>query len=168
MPNTAKNRPLKGSRPLAVLDSRPACTQVRLVVPSRSYFQKSDERPLDGVRIVIKDNFDIEGSRTSLCNRAWQELHPPAKKTAACVEKLIQLGAIVLGKAKLQALIVREDTMECVDFLAPFNPRGDGYQTASGSSNGSCAALGSYDWLDFAVGSDSESAFKRGFPAVFD
>ena len=143
-------------RPSRALDSRAGSTQMRVAVPPRSYFQKSPERPLNGVRIVIKDNFDIAGFQTSLCNRAWRELYPAPLETAPCVQTLINQGAIVFGKAKLQAMIVREDTMECVDFLAPFNPRADGYQTASGSSNGSCAAIGAYDWLDFSIGSDSK------------
>jgi len=71
--------------------------------------------------------FDIKGFRTSLCNRTWRELHPPARWTAAYVERFIQLGAIVLGKAKLKALIVREDSIEYIDFFAPSNPRADGY-----------------------------------------
>jgi Asp-tRNA(Asn)/Glu-tRNA(Gln) amidotransferase A subunit family amidase len=50
---------------------------------------------------------------------------------------------------------MREEPLECVDFLAPFNPRGDGYQTASGSSNGSASAMATYPWLDFSIGSDS-------------
>jgi len=70
---------------------------------------------------------------------------------------LIQLGAIIVGKSKLQAMFVREDLTEGVDFSVPFNPRADGYQGATGSSNGSCAAIGRYDWLDLAIGSDSQS-----------
>ncbi|MCJ1248407.1 hypothetical protein MMC30_005624 [Trapelia coarctata] len=123
--------------------------------------RKSKERPLDGIRIVVKDSFDIAGFPTSLCNRAWRELYPTPEKAAPCVEKLVRLGAILVGKAKLQAMIVREDTMECVDFLAPFNPRGDGYQNASGSSNGSCAAIGTYEWLDFAIGSDTNASGRK-------
>lgn len=50
-----------------------------------------------------------------------------------------------MGKAKLQAMIMREEPLECVEFTAPFNPRGDEYWVPSGSSNGSAAAIGSYD-----------------------
>jgi len=37
---------------------------------------------------------------------------------------------------------------------APFNPRGDGYQTPAGSSKGAAAALSGYEWLDFAFATD--------------
>lgn len=52
-------------------------------------------------------------------------------------------------------MIMREEPLEAVEFTAPFNPRGDGYQVPSGSSHGSAASVGSYDWLDFSIGSDS-------------
>jgi len=68
----------------------------------------------------------------------------------------VDAGAIIVGKTKLQAMIMREEPLECVEFAAPFNPRGDGYQVPSGSSHGSAAGIASYDWLDFSLGSDSK------------
>ncbi|SPO03435.1 uncharacterized protein DNG_06118 [Cephalotrichum gorgonifer] len=53
-------------------------------------------------------------------------------------------------------MLIREEPMECVEFVAPFNPRGDGYQTPGGSSTGSCVALAAYPWLDITLGSDSQ------------
>jgi Asp-tRNA(Asn)/Glu-tRNA(Gln) amidotransferase A subunit family amidase len=98
---------------------------------------------------------DIAGHKTTLCNRAWAELYPPAEQTAHCIQVLIDAGAIIVGKVKLQAMIMREEPQECIEFSAPFNPRADGYQVPSGSSHGSAAGVGSYDWLDFSIGSDS-------------
>lgn len=71
-------------------------------MPSRCYYKPSKERPLDGARITIKDQIDIAGHKTSLCNRAWLELSPEKTKTAACVQVLIGAGTIILGKVKLQ------------------------------------------------------------------
>ena len=65
-----------------------------------------------------------------------------------------------MGKVKLQAMIMREEPLECVEFAAPFNPRGDGYQVPSGSSHASAAGIASYDWLDYSLGSDSEFYLK--------
>ncbi len=126
-------------------------------MPSRCYFKPSKLRPLDGARISVKDNIDIAGHKTTLCNRSWQALYTAKTKHAACVQVLVDAGAIIVGKAKLQAMIMREEPLECVEFTAPFNPRGDGYQVPSGSSHGSAAAIGSYGWLDFSLGSDSSS-----------
>jgi Asp-tRNA(Asn)/Glu-tRNA(Gln) amidotransferase A subunit family amidase len=146
-------------RSLEEFDSTLTANQLRVVVPSRCYYVKTKELPLNGVRIVVKDMYDIRGFKTTICNKAWSELYPPKEKTASSIQKLIDMGAIIVAKAKLQAMIIREDTMECVEFIAPFNPRADGYQTASGSSNGSCAALASYEWLDFSIGSDSKASY---------
>ncbi|OCK76177.1 amidase [Lepidopterella palustris CBS 459.81] len=146
---------------LGELDSVKCSNQLAAVVPSRCYFKKSKARPLNGERIVVKDVFDMKGFPTSLCNKAWRELYGPQKETAVSLQILVDKGAIIVGKARLNAMIVREETMECVEFLAPFNPRVDGYQTSSGSSSGSCAALGAYDWLDFAIGSDTNGSCRK-------
>lgn len=45
--------------------------------------------------------------------------------------------------------------MEYVDYQAPWNPRGDQYQSTGGSSSGSAAAVAAYDLLDIAIGTDS-------------
>lgn len=68
----------------------------------------------------MKDNIDVAGHRTTLCNRAWEDLYPPRSKNAACVQTLIDAGAIIVGKVKLQAMIMREEPLECVEFAAPF------------------------------------------------
>lgn len=124
-------------------------------MPSRCYFSPSKSRPLDGARITVKDNIDIAGHKSTLCSRAWTEYYPAKTETAACVQVLIDAGAIIVGKVKLQAMIMREEPKEAIEFTAPFNPRADGYQVPSGSSHGSAASVSSYDWLDFSVGSDS-------------
>lgn len=49
-----------------------------------------------------------------------------------------------------------EHPTQSVDYQAPFNPRGDGYLIAGGSSGGSAAAIATYDWLDIAICSDSK------------
>ncbi|KAL8741430.1 MAG: hypothetical protein Q9190_005963 [Brigantiaea leucoxantha] len=132
-----------------------AGTSGRVVVPSRCYYKPSKSFPLDGARISVKDNIDIAGHKTTLCNRAWIELYPAKTKDAACVQVLRNAGAIIVCKVKLQAMIMREEPLECVEFIAPFNPRADGYQVPSGSSHASAAGISSYDWLDFSIGSDS-------------
>jgi Asp-tRNA(Asn)/Glu-tRNA(Gln) amidotransferase A subunit family amidase len=131
--------------PLEELDNTLTANQMRIVVPPRSYtLGKKIASKLLGVRITVKDVFDIKGFPTSLCNRAWSEYYGAKSTTAPAIEALQKLGAVIVGKTKLNAMLVREEAMECVEFLAPYNPRGDGYQTSSGSSSGSCAALDAY------------------------
>ncbi|KAF2733281.1 amidase signature enzyme [Polyplosphaeria fusca] len=69
---------------------------------------------------------------------------------------LIDLGAVVVGKTKTTQFALGErPTGDYVDQLAPFNPRGDGYQHPQGSSCGTGAGVASYSWLDFGTGSDT-------------
>ena len=48
-----------------------------------------------------------------------------------------------------------------IDYLAPYNPRGDSYQSPSSSSTGSSAASAAYPWLDFAVGTDTGGSTRH-------
>ena len=131
-----------------------------IAVPSRLRDGIAAAKPLAGLRVAVKDIFEIEGIRTSLCNRAYYDLYPPAAKTAACIDILRQLGAIVVGTTKLASFAATEEPIECVDFQAPWNPRADGYQSPAGSSSGSGVAIASYPWLDIAIGSDSKCSCK--------
>ncbi len=129
----------------------------QVAVPSRLYTPQSAEQPLGGRRISIKDNFKIAGIKTTQSNRAFVELYGPETETAEFVVHLIQLGAVVVGKTKMCAFASSEEaTDQWIDFHAPFNPRGDGYQSPSGSTTGGAAALAAYPWLDYSVGTDSE------------
>ena len=103
----------------------------------------------------MKDIFEIQNVRTSVCNKAYYELHAPPTKTAACVELLSEAGAVVVGTTKLASFAATEEPIECIDYQAPWNPRADGYQSPAGSSSGSGAAVAAYPWLDITIGSDS-------------
>ena len=128
-----------------------------VAVPSRHYFTPSAEKPLSGLRIAIKDIYDLNGVRTAASNRAFRELYPARKKTAIVIQKLIDYGAIVVGKTKTTTFADRElATQDWIDTHSPYNPRGDGYIWGGGSSTGSATAMAAYDWLDFAIASDSE------------
>ncbi|PVH87325.1 amidase signature enzyme [Cadophora sp. DSE1049] len=134
---------------------------VAVAVPSRLQGREVSNRPLQGWRIAVKDIFRIEGIKTSVCNRAFFELYPPATQTAACVEILEQKGACILGTTKLASFAATEEPIECVDYQAPWNPRADGYQSPAGSSSGSGVAVASYAWVDIAIGSDTSGSGRR-------
>jgi Asp-tRNA(Asn)/Glu-tRNA(Gln) amidotransferase A subunit family amidase len=109
--------------------------------------------------VATKDNFHIKNVRMSACNRAYYELSPPPLKTAACLQRLVDLGAVIVGTTKLASFAATEEPIECIDWQAPWNPRADGYQSPAGSSSGSGAAIAAYDWLDIGIGSDSTSYY---------
>lgn len=126
-----------------------------IAVPSRLQDKPTTARPLAGLRVAVKDNFRIRGIRTSLCNRAYYKLYPPATETAACIEIPCQSGANIVGTTKLASFAATEEPIECVDFQAPWNPRANGYQSPAGRGSGSGVAIAAYPWLDIAIGSDS-------------
>ena len=99
--------------------------------------------------------FDVQGSKTSLGSRAYAEYHAPATETASCIQRLVDLGAVLIGETKLATMVIRELPSENIDFGAPWNVRGDGYLTSGESGSGSGAAIVAYPWLDMTVASDS-------------
>ncbi|KAF1845050.1 amidase signature enzyme [Cucurbitaria berberidis CBS 394.84] len=132
-----------------------------IAVPSRLYFEKTAEKPLAGVRIGIKDIYDIKGLRTSNGNRAWYWLYAPANNTAPPVQNLIDAGAIIVGKMITSQFANGETaTADWVDYHEAFNPRGDGYQDTSSSSSGGGAGAASYAWLDITLGSDTGGSVR--------
>lgn len=132
-----------------------------IAVPSRLYFTKTAEKPLAGVRTGIKDIYDVAGLRTSDGNRAFYALYPPRTKNALVVQRLIDAGAVLVGKTKTSQFANGEvATEDWVDYHSPFNPRGDGYQDPSSSSSGAGSSIGSYPWLDLTLGSDTGGSIR--------
>lgn len=135
---------------------------VSIAVPSRLYYpEPSPKRPLEGQRLAVKDIYDLKGLQTSAGSRAYFALSKIANETAPSVQSLIDLGAVVVGKSKTTFFALGEyPTADYVDQLAPFNPRGDGYQNPEGSSSGTGAGLATYSWLDFGTGSDTGGSVR--------
>jgi Asp-tRNA(Asn)/Glu-tRNA(Gln) amidotransferase A subunit family amidase len=145
----------------SILPANVAGMALAVAVPSRLYYTKTADKPLAGVRLGIKDIFDIAGVRTSNGNRAWYHLYPPAKENALVVQRLIDAGAVIVGKMKTSQFANGErPTADWVDQFSPFNPRGDGYQDPGSSSSGPAAGAAAYDWLDLTLGSDTGDSIR--------
>uniref|UniRef100_A0A8H7TPR6 Amidase domain-containing protein n=1 Tax=Bionectria ochroleuca TaxID=29856 RepID=A0A8H7TPR6_BIOOC len=139
-----------------------AAPNLAIGIPSRLYFPYTPDKPLNGLRVAIKDNINIEGSKTFGSCRAYGELYGICSETAPAIQKLIDLGAIVVGKTGLSQFADAEDaTGDFVDFHAPWNPRGDGNRSPGGSSFGSGVAAGAYDWIDFTVGTNTGGIVRQ-------
>ncbi len=139
----------------------PASASLTVGVPSRLYYTRTAARPLAGVRIGVKDIFQLAGARRSNGNRALWHLYPPAGATAPAVRRLIDAGAVIVGLQKASQFANSESpTADWVDYHAPFNPRGDGYRDPSSSSSGAGASVASYAWLDAALGSDTGGSIR--------
>lgn len=126
-------------------------------VPSRLYVKKSPTQPLAGVRITIKDNIHLKGVITTLGSRPYAELYGKQAQSAKCVDLLIQSGAVIIGKTVTAGFDGSElPPTQCIEFLPPWNPRGDGYQGPSASSSGAAASVAGYPWVDVSLCTDSK------------
>lgn len=132
-----------------------------IAVPSRLYYKATPGKPLAGVRLGVKDIYDIAGIKTGNGSRAWYNLYPPANRTAPAVQSLIDAGAVVIGKMKTAQFANGEfANADWIDYHSPFNPRGDGYQDPNFSSAGAGASVASYEWLNIALGSDTGGSIR--------
>lgn len=128
-----------------------------VAVPRRLYSKISQRKPLAESRITIKDNFALEGVKSTMMNRVYIELYDPKNESTIEVQKFVDLGAVSVGKTKMSAFASAEEpTDQWIDYHCPFNPRGDTYQSPSGSTTGGAASLAGYDWLDSSFGTDSK------------
>ncbi|KAM0259427.1 hypothetical protein ACHAQJ_003321 [Trichoderma viride] len=129
-------------------------------IPSRIK-SRTHSSSLAGLRILIKDNIDLKGIKTSVGNRAFYNTFPAKAKSAHCVQKLVDKGVVIVGKTKLNSFGNWEEPMEYTDYQAPWNPRADGYQSPGGSSSGSASAIAAYDFLDITLGTDTWGSITR-------
>ncbi|KAI0790562.1 amidase signature enzyme [Abortiporus biennis] len=132
-----------------------------IAVPSRLYFTPSAKQPLAGKRLAVKDIYDVQGLHTGCGNRAFYQLYPVKNQTSPAVQRLLDGGMVLVGKTKTSQFANGEvATDDWVDLHAPYNARGDGYQDGSSSSTGSGTAMGAYEWLDYAIGSDTGGSMR--------
>lgn len=95
-------------------------------VPSRIY-SLYDTRALAGERVAIKDLFDIKGLQTSGGSQAWATITPITNETAPSVQRILDLGGVLVGKYKLAQFASGANPWDWQDEHYPFNPRGDGW-----------------------------------------
>lgn len=124
-----------------------------ILVPSRLGKSYLNPGPLAGLRFAVKDTIHVNGMKTSAGSRAYYATYGAQNYTTDVVQKLLDAGASFVGKTKTTAFSLSSHSNgREVDYLDPWNARGDGYQTTGGTSSGSGAAVTAYDWVDFAIG----------------
>lgn len=122
-------------------------------VPSQLYYW-DDPRPFAGFRVAVKDLFDMKGLITSGGSQAWAYISEPANETAPAIQRIVDLGGVLVGKFKLAQFASGANPWDWQDEHYPFNPRGDGWLTCSASSSGAGCSIAAYEWLDYAIGTD--------------
>ncbi len=113
--------------------------------------------PLAGLTAVVKDMYDIVGTRTSGGNPDWLNTHLPASSSAAAVIKILNAGAAIVGKTVCDEFFY-SITGANAHYGTPANPRAPG-RLPGGSSSGSAAATASGS-CDFALGSDTGGSVR--------
>jgi Asp-tRNA(Asn)/Glu-tRNA(Gln) amidotransferase A subunit family amidase len=120
-----------------------------------------EELPLFGLPLLVKDNHDVAGMRTTFASVLFEDA-PPAERDALVVERLRASGAIVVGKSNLPEFAFSGFTDSDL-FVAARNPWGTEW-SPGGSSGGSGAALAA-GMVPLATATDGGGSIR--IPAAF-
>lgn len=120
-----------------------------------------DPGPLCGLPVLVKDNEDVRGLRTTNGSR-WFLDSAPAEADSVTVERLRRAGAIIVGKTNVPEFCIEGFTDNLVDGATanPWIPS----RSPGGSSGGSAAALAA-GLAAIATGSDGGGSVR--LPAAF-
>ncbi|OGC98289.1 glutaminyl-tRNA synthase (glutamine-hydrolyzing) subunit A [Candidatus Amesbacteria bacterium RIFCSPHIGHO2_01_FULL_48_32] len=122
-----------------------------------SQAQKADVTlPLGGIPVAVKDNFLTIGMPTTASSKVLDEYLPHYESTVT--QKLIEAGAIILGKTNMDAWAHGSST-ETSDYGSTKNPWNTDY-LPGGSSGGSAAAIAA-DMCTAAIGSETAGSIRQ-------
>ena len=115
------------------------------------------ERKLEGIPFGVKDVIDVQQEKTMNGSKLF-EISEVKKNNSTVVNKLIDEGAIYIGKLHTHELAIGAPTFSGVD--KPASNHWDFNKTAGGSSSGSGSAVGGY-LVPFALGTDSGGSIRN-------
>ena len=133
-----------------------------VIKEAESLIKKSnnEQKLLFGIPLAIKDLFDVEDLPTTFGLPIFK--NNIAKKNSILVERLLNQGALVLGKTNIPELALGSHTKNRL-FGATSNPFDEG-MSAGGSSGGAASAVAS-SMIPIADGSDMMGSCRN--PAAF-
>ena len=116
---------------------------------------------LAGVPFALKDNYSSHEGNTTAASHILDSYRSPI--TATAVAKLEAEGAIVIGRANLDAFAHGGSTEN--SYFGPTKNSADNTRVAGGSSGGSAVSV-ALDIVPFALGSDTGGSIRQ--PASFN
>lgn len=120
------------------------------------------KRAMAGKRVAMTDGLEVKGTKTLLSCKAYVDTYPPSTKTDSYVQNMLEEGAVILGKTKTSQLRIGNSLWPETHF--PCNPRSarrGNIFDARGTGIGSASALAGYDWVEYAVGGNVDSAVRE-------
>jgi amidase len=115
------------------------------------------EGPLAGLRLAVKDLFDLAGTPTGAGNPRWSATHATPEKDAEAVSLLRDAGARVVGKTITDELAWSLNGTNA-HYGTPDNPAAPG-RVPGGSSSGSASAVAS-GLADIGLGTDTGGSIR--------
>jgi amidase len=116
-----------------------------------------DPGPGEGPRVAVKDAIDVAGTPTTVGCAAVADVAGPAAADAACVERVRQAGARLVGKANLHELAFGGTGINPW-YGTPRNPL-DPDRIPGGSSSGSAVAVATGE-ADVGIGTDTAGSVR--------
>lgn len=119
--------------------------------------------PLSGMRLAVKDLFDIKGMVTGCGNPRWASTHQAAHHTSEALELLLSAGAHIVGKTLTDELAYSLNGVN-KHFGTPLNPAAP-ERIPGGSSSGSAVAV-KLEQADIGLGTDTGGSIR--VPAAYN
>ncbi|ODH12579.1 hypothetical protein ACO22_08125 [Paracoccidioides brasiliensis] len=149
-----------GEYSIGFLETKADIARAAAAASTERYKNGNPLGPLDGVPVAVKDEVDIEGYKRTLGSKL--DFTGAENRTAWCVKKWEEAGAVVIGKTSMHELGL-DTTNNNPNVGTPRNPHHEDYYTG-GSSGGSGYAVG-VGLVPIALGADGGGSIR--IPASF-